>query len=239
MGRLDRINKFLNFTGYGIFNTKSQSWKKTYTEKYLSLLDVDIVIDVGVANGTPILYNSFPSAYLVLVDPVPLSEKVKNELLNGRNWEFHNYALGSEEGEINMYVDHTQLSKSSVYKRSSLTHQSSHKLVREKVKVMRLDRLVKQFKINLSGKRVFLKVDTEGFEKEVFHGASEILSEVDFILMETSFSKRFEVNYDTIGLLHYLGGFGFSISAVADYTMDNLTGKCIHADLLLERKNVK
>ena len=235
MGKLDRINRMLRWSGYGLSNLNSPSWKKTYTVDYLSLLDVDIVIDVGVASGTPIVYHSFPSAYLILVDPLPIPEDLELGHLSNRSWEYHSCALGSRPGMVEMHVDRTQSSKSSIYERSDLTRQKNHTVEIESVRVTTLDLLANEFGPDLNSGAVFLKVDTEGFEWEVIQGASDTLANVDYLLIETSFADRFESNYDPIELLWILRNRGFRVHSIADYTMDNESGKCIHSDILLHK----
>ena len=52
------------------------------------LPDIDTLIDVGVGKeGTPELYNRFPKAKLILIDPIQEAEKYAEEELSHRDYK--------------------------------------------------------------------------------------------------------------------------------------------------------
>ena len=59
-------------------NPPTTTWQKNpgWDPDYIKLFGKPkTVIDVGVADGTPELYAAFPSAYHVLIDPLPAHEE--------------------------------------------------------------------------------------------------------------------------------------------------------------------
>ncbi|MFT5439744.1 MAG: hypothetical protein ACI9MJ_001610, partial [Alphaproteobacteria bacterium] len=62
------------------------------------------VIDIGVADGTPWLYDGYPDAKLVLVEPNEHYDEKLKKILSNRDVEFHSFAAGSEEGTLQLNI---------------------------------------------------------------------------------------------------------------------------------------
>jgi hypothetical protein len=60
----------------------------------------------------------------------------------------------------------------------------------ETVRVTRLDDLVEELPVR--GKRIFLKVDTQGFERQVLDGAARTLAQCVGVQLELSFTTTYE-----------------------------------------------
>lgn len=91
-------------------------------------------------------------------------------------WETHNLALGSAPARTSIKVsESTDFSSLLEQTPEARRFDRSSKVLREDiVEVQRLDDIFSQFK----GRRVFLKIDTQGFEREVLEGAQELLKEI-------------------------------------------------------------
>src|SRR5688500_1398118 len=77
------------------------------------------IIDVGVGYGTPELYEAFPDARLILVEP--LEEYLPNirELFSKRNGIHHAVALGAQDDELEINVEPEARLKSSFLSRTN------------------------------------------------------------------------------------------------------------------------
>ena len=152
------------------------------------------VFDVGVGYGTPWLYEAFPEAYFVLVEPNRDLEPKLGEICKQYRGEYHLLAAGPQASQATMKINENQVTSSSLLpleieyleklgKRS--IHRNEHDQV---VDVRPLDELVAD-----RMKRPFLlKLDVEGYESEVLRGASAMLRDTDLIVTEISVTKRFE-----------------------------------------------
>lgn len=134
------------------------------------------VIDVGVGLGTVELYDAFPDAQLVLVEPLPEAgplERFRTE----RGAEIVAAAAGPETGEVTMAVHRVPACSSLLGARrgDGVTPQQ------RTVPMVRLDDIVTQ-----PGPYV-LKVDVEGAELGVLSGALQLLSRCELVLLEVSF----------------------------------------------------
>jgi FkbM family methyltransferase len=139
----------------------------------------DVIFDVGVGPGTPELYQAFPHARLVLVEPLqewrPEFEWVERE----RETETIIAAAGSAPGEVEIFVHRAPWCSSIL---GGLRGDDTDG-TRRSVPVVRLDDIASER--GLSGQFV-LKVDVEGAELDVLAGGLEVLSASDLVLMEVS-----------------------------------------------------
>lgn len=173
------------------------------------LPDADAIIDVGVAYGTGWLYQRYPDAQLVLVDPVPSPDL--DACLAGREHTMVSAALGAAEGRAEMTVNLAQSGASSLLQRTELTRTGAPTEVRS-VEVTTLDRVASTHVP--AGARIGLKLDTEGYELEVLRGGLETLERCSFVVCEASVLRRFEDSYRFEELVCFLRDHGFGVAAV-------------------------
>lgn len=149
----------------------------------------DVIFDIGVFDGTPWLYKSFPNAKFVLIDPQPVCEqRVAGKL---ENHDFHAVALGEQAGTLTLNVPEAKPGKggamASILPRTDRAANRFTSIQTMDVPVQTLDSLAAGY-----DGRVGIKIDTEGFEGQVLAGATETLKRTDFAVIEMSVAKRFE-----------------------------------------------
>ncbi|PTX57156.1 FkbM family methyltransferase [Litoreibacter ponti] len=151
----------------------------------------DCVIDVGVHDGTPWLYKSFPDAHFVLVDPQAECEGVVRRGVSPKSWDFRAVALGAAPGKAMLNVPETEPGKggamASLMERTDKLADSFTDVAQREVPVITLDTMA----ADLPG-RLGLKIDTEGFEPDVLKGGAETLKRCDFVILEMSVTHRFK-----------------------------------------------
>lgn len=151
----------------------------------------DVVFDVGVGEGTPWLYRSFPEATFVLIDPQPECAEAVREKAVLSDFHFHAAALGDQSREATLTIPFSdkgqQSDMASLRKRTDKLANSFVRTKEVTVSVKTLD----QISVAYPGS-VGLKVDTEGSELEVLQGAQETLKRCDFAILEMSVSPRFD-----------------------------------------------
>lgn len=129
-------------------------------------------------------------------------------------WLGYNYALGSKDKEqiLNIATESTAMS-------SFLEPQSSGWKLREvMVQMKRLDTVFDEViaTIGVSDSRIFLKMDTQGYDLEVFSGAEGCLGRVLGIQSEVSVEPIY------VGMPHYLDaircyeGYGFRLVGLTE-----------------------
>ena len=141
-------------------------------------LDPATVVDVGVGYGTPELWEAFPRARLLMIEPIPdRFGGAALEAVRGREGaELVAAAAGAEPGSATITV-HRAPEMSSVLG-SWIGDRDGE--TRE-VDVVRVDDAVRER--SLRGPYV-LKVDVEGAELAVLDGAEAMLAETEVVLLE-------------------------------------------------------
>lgn len=178
-------------------------WSPTFLH---ALGGVKTIIDVGVLNGTPALYQAFPDARLILVEALPMYEQTCRQLVAGRkDSEVHMCAVGSADGvaKIRYYPDKPATS-------SLLKTDGPKDIALEEIDVplRRLDGLLEKSKLLPD---VLLKIDVEGMELEVLKGSVGILPQVKYIVAETSIRRRHQDSYRFADLVEFLARHGFDL----------------------------
>jgi len=138
------------------------------------------VIDVGVAYGTPELYDAFPGARFLLVDPLEeYAEAIGHATARLEDAEWVRAAAGPEPGSITINVNRAPALS------STLGHwkgQDDGGTPRE-VPVVRIDDLVAERSLPAP---YLVKVDVEGAELRVLKGATRVLEQTELVLLEVN-----------------------------------------------------
>jgi FkbM family methyltransferase len=174
------------------------------------------VFDIGVAAGTAWLYEAFPEARYVLVDPTRESlphmqrwaEKLEAEILN--------VALGAEDGTASIRVAEN-------IERSGLLEEAEPLAVtaQYEVPVRRFDSMIGAFE-----RPALCKIDAQGAEIRVLQGMGRHLQAIDAYIIETSLLSPFRGGpeiFEVMRLMHEHG-----------YVLHDITGNYRrHLDLAL------
>ena len=120
-----------------------------------------------------------------------------------------NKALGNFNGEVEMYVEKENSGQSSSILKPSLHLVQYPRITfqdKERVEIARLDDI--EFDRESFN---FINIDVQGYELEVFKGASETLKFVDYIMTELNMEELYEgcALYGEVEL--FLAGYGFKI----------------------------
>ncbi len=144
-------------------------------------------------------------------------------------------ALGEREGVTDININ--TMSYSSSILPLAKAHQDafphaveSHRI---SVAITTLDKALKDVK--LVGP-CLLKMDVQGYEAHVISGSSEVLSKVDYVLLETSFKQMYEgesLFHEIVGLMEKAG---FDFLRPIDFLADPNTDEILQSDVLFVRR---
>ncbi len=165
------------------------------------------VIDVGAARGTDALYEAFPAACHVLVEPLAEFEPDLARLVSAQGGEYLLVAVGAQEGRRRLQVDADMLEKISFHERVPELASDEPPEERE-VPVTTLDRLWQE----RGWQGPFgLKSDTKGCDDEVIRGAAGLLEHTEFVIAEVPITRRFPASCDFFDLVALLHAHGFGL----------------------------
>lgn len=163
------------------------------------------VVDVGVAEGTPWLYEAFPEAFHVLIDPLAEHELHLQRCAREYGGRYFLTAVGAENGTAVMDVVPGRPGKSSFLERTALTA-SEGAVEKREVPMITLDAL---FEGRGFEPPFGLKIDAEGFEDEVIKGAPRLLRDTQFVIAELSVAERFRRGYAFSDFTERMDAAGF------------------------------
>ena len=215
------IRSFFNSMGYDVIHYQNPTptpqnefaWdprpRQTMAEAYWQIKGLGFepatIIDIGVANGTPELYEPFPGAYLALVEPLVEFKSALEGILNGRHGEYLSAAAGSKDGEIEFHVHMDHLDGSSIYFEE--TGPATDGISRV-VRLIRVDDwvLARGFSAPF-----LIKIDVQGAELDVLAGCQHILNETEVITLEVSLFKMMNNAPEFYDVVHFMKGLGFVV----------------------------
>lgn len=185
-----------------------------HLKRLLEQLRVDCVLDVGANQGqfATELRRLGYRGRIVSFEPVAHEFAVMRErFARDQQWQGFQYALGRENKvmQMNVFRDLTVMS-------SLLAPLGKQRNVEaQAVEVRRLDALLPGILPDLQEARVFLKMDTQGFDLEVFEGARGVLAHVVGLQSELSVRPLYRDMPRYLDALSLYEAAGFELSNLA------------------------
>lgn len=199
-------------------------WSVPYLQK---LEGVRTVVDIGVLDGTPSLYEAFPDARLILIEALPSYEEQCRRILEGREGELHICAAGAEDGEIVIRHDAKRPEISSALE---WAHGNVRAGTDYTVPLRRLDTL---FADRQLGRDVLLKIDVQGMECLVIAGACRFLQQVKYVIAEGNVKRCYAGENLFADLVVLMKQNGFDVLDIMTVTRsEKLTPGATIADTL-------
>jgi len=187
------------------------AWHTVFTK-----MAIDCVLDVGANTGQfgQQLRDIGYKGRIVSFEPIQ-SNFEQLEMVAGRSndWRACKIALGSSDGQQDINVTEnsvfssflTPLPESNTLFPQNRTERS------ESVQVRRLDGLFHECVEGLSNPKVYLKLDTQGFDLEVLKGATKILPQIAALQTEMSFQAIYRDMRSHVDSLAALAEYGFDV----------------------------
>ena len=196
---------------------EAESLLGLHLHKLFARLRIDAVVDVGARTGEygAWLRRNGYAGPIASFEPVAESFAVLEQRARGdKRWTVHRCALGRDDGiaEINV-AQATEFS--SFHSVNDAAHRLFGSDVRvdrvERVERHRLDALLPELFVAPES-RVFLKVDTQGWDLEVLEGATGGLDRVVALQTEVSMHAIYEDAPTMADSLAWLGAHGYAVS---------------------------
>jgi len=217
------VLRFSRFMGYDIVPLREMKDRDfaLHLRAVLAHKNIDCVLDVGANVGQ---YRDFLRDRVLYEGPIVSFEPVSRnvDLLRKRArrdpaWHIEGYALGAIDGSLpinvmvsNQFSSFLDPDNSRVQDLKEL-NVPSHV---ETVAVRRLDVVLPTLRERLGFERPYLKLDTQGFDREVLQGGRECLPTVAALQTEASVIGIYEGMPNYIEMIQYLGERGFDLSGL-------------------------
>ncbi|MGD0262147.1 MAG: FkbM family methyltransferase [Verrucomicrobiota bacterium] len=178
-----------------------------------TLQDLHCVVDVGANEGkwSEALLRQAPVKQLVAIEPNPvIFAGLQKRLARFSNVRCLKLAVGAAKGTLPFHNTQSSLCSSFLRPREEMRQFYGEAIEpRQKIQVPveRLDNVLTDFaRISL------LKIDVQGYERQVLQGASEVLRRTNRILIEANFVSHYQDDILFPELHRLLTGAGFALA---------------------------
>jgi FkbM family methyltransferase len=188
------------------------------------------LIDVGVAYQTSELYQAFPHASIVPIEPLVEFEPFLRKICATYKAQYVLAAAGETPGTAVLNVRDDKIASSLLNEVESFAVHTSPRTI----SVVTIDEVCRER--NLSGP-FLIKVDVQGAELQVVAGAKRVLQETEAVILEISLfefwigSPQF---YEVIARMKQLGFVAYDLCGFLYRPFDNALGQ---VDMLFAREN--
>ncbi|MFC5498390.1 FkbM family methyltransferase [Caenimonas terrae] len=237
----NRIRMLLRGVGIEVHRYNAAQSLSARTGVQLAHHEVDCVVDVGANDGGYgrfIRSTGFTGSIVSFEPQMGAYQKLLHASHSDREWHVPaRMALGDAAAELEINVAGNSVSSSllKMLPRHLESAPLSQYVGKEKVAVNRLDALeIPEIKL---ARRIFLKVDTQGYELPVLMGAEGILDKVVGVQLEMSVLPLYDGQALYRSLLDWLEKTGFAMWGVEPGFSDSKTGQMLQFDGLFFKKN--
>lgn len=153
------------------------------------------------------------------------------------HWETNNFALGREDARTTINVSASSDFSSILRSMPAATYHAATAVVThtETIEVRRLDDVCSGL-----GGNVLLKIDTQGYEKQVLEGGRHVLSGVKGVLMELPVIHLYEGNWRFHQAIEFMADAGFvpaQIHPVSYHSVDKVS--VVEVDCLFRPRDAR
>jgi FkbM family methyltransferase len=205
-------------------------------------LEIDCVLDVGAHEGefAASLRDLDYTGQILSFEPVRASFEALTKARGwDRGWRGHNVALGAEEGELEMNISRGSVFNSFLKPAVDGTtrFRADTEVVRvEKVPVRRLESVIDEVLAERPEARLFLKVDTQGYDLQVVRGAGRRLDAIRALQTELAARSTYAGMPSLPEALRELNGLGFELTGMFPVARELDHLRVIELDCVMCRK---
>ena len=176
---------------------------------YISNRNIDLVLDVGANVGqfATSLREKGYAGQIESFEPVSsVFQTLANTARSDPHWNVHNMALGVAPGKASINVSDSTVFSSMLqttnaaeaFAETAVSHRT------EEIDVGTLDEFASAISAN-----TLLKIDTQGFEKQVLMGGKKALGNISGVLMELPIIHLYEGNWQFHEAVEFMADAGF------------------------------
>lgn len=212
----------------------SENLMSAQTRRSILFRDIDVLIDGGANCGQYALWARQCGFHerIISFEAAPSTFELLSEAASSDgSWECRNVALGPEDGEIMLHLSSSSLG-SSVFQPTDYHLRAWPDDVEAGMERVRMRSLTSLWhELDCDGRRIYLKLDVEGFELPVLEGAGSVLDHVALLEVELPLVGMYQNAPTFKDILDFLMGRGFSIVALEqNHGGDKETGQMLMID---------
>ena len=220
-----------------ILTRKNQSYKFSRSV-LLKNNDINLIVDIGANSGqyaSSIREHGY-SGLIISIEPLPDAFSELSSLFSGDdNWTGYNCACGdtSEQRQINISEDSVCSSLVTPTKTFLKSIPTAKTVTTVDVDVHPLDDLLKD--ICIEDHNILLKIDVQGFERNVLKGATNILNKAQLVEIELSVLEGYSETFNIKEGVDFFFESGFYLYSLGRGHSDENSGQLIDADFIFKK----
>lgn len=190
--------------------------------------NIKTIVDVGANEGQfalKLLQKNNYNGKIISFEPVSSSFNVlSNNSKQSHNWIVVQSAVGDSEGQLPINISQNSVS-SSLRKVNAHTVEAEAGTAVIKTEMVAINTLDNLLKAQEWQDDLWLKIDVQGFEREVLHGASEALKRAKVVQIELAVIPSYEQSPYLEEIITMLRSSGFTLYSIMSGFRNYTTGQ--------------
>ncbi|MGY6710630.1 MAG: FkbM family methyltransferase [Rhizobiaceae bacterium] len=233
------LRQLLRKSGYDIVRLPPGGAPADVRMRWMNRLGVDLVIDVGANQGHFVGWmrgRGYDGSILSFEPQRDAYEACEARWKDDPNWSGIRTALGEADAELELHIAGNSFSSSlrPMLGRHVEALPESAIVRGEMVPVTRLDAAIPE-RLDAAARRIYLKVDTQGYEDTVLAGATGIMDRVALIELELSLVPLYEGQALMPEMMDKVAALGFVPIAMEQGFASTVDGRLLQVDCIFAR----
>jgi FkbM family methyltransferase len=194
------LKKIMNLIGFKISRVDKNNFFKNN--------QIDLILDIGAHQGE-FAKECLAQGFLGKIISFEPQKKIHKNLIKNsksiKNWYiFKRCARGRKNCKSQINITNETLS-SSMLKPNNIFKEIDPNIEiikKEKTQIFTLDYIFRKF--SFIEKKIFLKIDSQGYEWEILKGAKLVLKKISFVQLELSIRPLYSNEMDYLRLLNFM-----------------------------------
>lgn len=233
------IQNAFNSIGWQIKKYPDPDSDLARTFKLIKYFEINKIFDIGANVGNYAMKMKKFGFAGNIISFEPLSEafrKLQKNAKKDSNWKTINIALGDTDGETEINIA-GNCDSSSILEMLPLhvkNEPTSSYIGKEKIKVNKLDTLFDNY--YKKGDKIFVKIDTQGYELNVLKGSEKSLSYIKGIQIEMSLVQLYDGGILYKEMIEFIERKGFNLFSIENGFSNPETGELLQMDGIFFKK---
>ena len=209
------------------------------TIELINQYKIDLILDVGANLGQFVtdIRNAGYCGQIISFEPVNQCYQYLTSIADD-TWQVKNFALGDKDSEEEINISNKTVYSSILdvneFGKSNFSN-SIEVVDKQSIQVKKLDDIIRKLVNDLGKRKVFLKLDTQGYDNRVIRGALQTLKYVQILQTEISCKGIYKDTPSVTQRLDELFSIGFNIVGIFPISRDKNTMEILELDCLLIR----
>jgi len=239
MTLVQRIRRLLQRLGYDVVHYAPSSHPLLRRRRLFDGYGIDLVLDVGANSGQfgqqLRIYQDYAGEIVSFEPAAEAYAKLVAAAAGDARWRTFREALGDAAGRRTLHVAGNSVSSSFLDMRAEhlAAAPESRYTGDEDVPVRTLDEVYPG--LAAPGRRVYLKIDTQGYERQVLAGAERSLASIDTLQVELSLEPLYQGSADFDEIYASLAARGYRLVSIEGEFADAASGRLLQFDGIFHR----